>query len=65
MLFKIGDKIVLKKKRNKNMASIWEGVVDSYKGENYMIRITDADQWTKLTTRVFSKEFIEENYEGE
>ena len=59
-----GTKIKIKPKRKSMCSTMWEGTILSHKDEKYyQVKITDADPTTKLNTRMFSKEFIEESYE--
>lgn len=59
-----GTKIKIKAKRKAMASTMWEGVIVSSIDEKYYkVKITDADPTTKLNTRMFSKEFIEDSYE--
>lgn len=63
-MLSVGTKIAIKKKLKSMTSTMWEGTIVAVKSDKYyQVKITDADDSTKLETRMFSKEFIEDAYD--
>ena len=61
-MFDIGKTIQVKVKMKK-IISIYKGIVVGRNGENYQIKIQDADDNVPLAVKSLSKEYIENNFE--